>query len=270
MATTRVSEVGPDTRNVRSNMPTVRTRTRMLAARIPGIKSGARIFVKTRYMLAPHIRAAFSMDGLICSMNGVIVMITNGTEGTRFTRMTASTVRPRPKLYITVASGMPKVIGGMRMGSRNSSITSFLPGKLLRASTYDAGTPMMTEMMITENATSSVTPMMCVRSKRSHDSWYQPSVKFSGSQVLNQGLPSESTSTLSTMPNRKMKNAAMPNQTNQVPGDAARDFSPGASLPRLRFLTMLTTSVGGAACRVDVDRVELDISPSLPLNPYRG
>ena len=40
-------------------------------------------------------------------MNGVIVMITNGTDGTRFTRMTAVMERPSPKLYITVASGMP-------------------------------------------------------------------------------------------------------------------------------------------------------------------
>ena len=34
-------------------------------------------------MLAPDIRAAFWMDGLICSMNGVIVMITKGIEGHR-------------------------------------------------------------------------------------------------------------------------------------------------------------------------------------------
>ena len=67
-------------------------------------------------------------------MNGVIVMITNGTEGTRFTRITASTVRPSPKLYITVANGMPKVIGGMITGSRNSAVTAFLKGNWRRAS----------------------------------------------------------------------------------------------------------------------------------------
>src|SRR5665647_165984 len=44
-------------------------------------------------------------------MNGVIVMITKGTDGTRFTRMTAVSERPRPMLYITVASGMTEVIG---------------------------------------------------------------------------------------------------------------------------------------------------------------
>ena len=61
----------------------------------------------TSFIRAPHIRAALSIEGLICSMNGVIVMITNGTDGTRFTRITATSVRPSPTLYITVASGMP-------------------------------------------------------------------------------------------------------------------------------------------------------------------
>ena len=68
---------------------------------------GMRILVKTLTMLAPDILAASSMVGLICSMNGVMVMITKGIEGTRFTRMTAVRVRPSPKLYITVARGMP-------------------------------------------------------------------------------------------------------------------------------------------------------------------
>ena len=45
--------------------------------------------------------------GLICSMNGVIVMITNGTDGTRFTSTTATMLRPSPAAYMTVASGMP-------------------------------------------------------------------------------------------------------------------------------------------------------------------
>src|SRR5699024_9740404 len=87
--------------------PTVRTSTRMAAARMPGTRSGPRTRRKTSFIRAPHIRAALSIVGLICSMNGVIVMMTNGTEGTRFTRTTAARVRPNPTLYITVASGMP-------------------------------------------------------------------------------------------------------------------------------------------------------------------
>jgi hypothetical protein len=60
----------------------------MLAASMPGISSGPRIRVKTAEVLAPHIRAAASIFGSICSMNGVIVRITNGTDGTRFARIT--------------------------------------------------------------------------------------------------------------------------------------------------------------------------------------
>src|SRR5450830_605702 len=89
MATTRVSDWGPDTRKVRSNIPTVRTSTRIEAARTPGTNSGKRIFVRTFRMLAPDIRAAFSIAGSICSMNGVMVMMTKGTEGTRLIRITA-------------------------------------------------------------------------------------------------------------------------------------------------------------------------------------
>ena len=39
-------------------------------------------------MFAPHIRAADSIFGSICSMNGVIVSTTNGTDGTRFAAIT--------------------------------------------------------------------------------------------------------------------------------------------------------------------------------------
>ena len=79
----------------------------MAAARIPGTSSGARIRVNTCRVRAPHIRAADSMAGLICSMKGVIVRITNGTDGTRLTSTTAVSVRPSPNEYMTVASGMP-------------------------------------------------------------------------------------------------------------------------------------------------------------------
>src|SRR5690554_7836351 len=120
---------------------------------MPGTSKGARIRVNTVRMRAPDMRAAFSIAGLICSMNGVMVMITNGTDGTRFTRITATSVRPSPMLYMTVASGMPYVMGGMSTGSKNSNEIVRLNGKLRRASRYAAGTPTRTEMTITVTAT---------------------------------------------------------------------------------------------------------------------
>ncbi len=58
-------------------------------------------------MPAPHIRAADSMLGSICSMNGVMVRMTNGTDGTRLASTTPLALPARPNLYSTVASGMP-------------------------------------------------------------------------------------------------------------------------------------------------------------------
>jgi hypothetical protein len=66
----------------------------MDAARIPGMSTGMRIFVKTFAILAQDILAASWIVDLICSMKGVIVMITKGIEGARLTRMTAVRVRP--------------------------------------------------------------------------------------------------------------------------------------------------------------------------------
>ena len=125
----------PAVRNVSSNMATVRTRTRTDAARMPGTSRGARIRMKIDQVVAPHIRAAASIFGSICSMNGVIVSTTNGTDGTRFARITPVIVPARWYLYSTVASGMPYAIGGTRIGSRNARVTSCLPGKRRRAST---------------------------------------------------------------------------------------------------------------------------------------
>ena len=88
-------------------MPTVRTSTRIDAARIPGTSSGARIRVNTWRVPAPHMRAARSIVGSICSMNGVMVRMTNGTDGTRFARTTPVRCPANPYLYSTVARGMP-------------------------------------------------------------------------------------------------------------------------------------------------------------------
>jgi hypothetical protein len=71
--TTSVWLVGPAVRKVSSNMPKVRTSTRIPAASMPGSSSGAMIRPSTLRVGAPHIRAACSSRGSICSMNGVIV-----------------------------------------------------------------------------------------------------------------------------------------------------------------------------------------------------
>ena len=54
--------------------------------------------MKTDVVRAPHIRAAASIFGSICSMNGVIVSTTNGIDGTRLARMTPVSVPARPNL----------------------------------------------------------------------------------------------------------------------------------------------------------------------------
>src|SRR2546421_8034346 len=50
-----------------------------------------RSWEKIRWVLAPHIRAADSTLGSICSMNGVMVSTTNGMAGTRLARITPRT-----------------------------------------------------------------------------------------------------------------------------------------------------------------------------------
>src|SRR2546429_8347053 len=107
-------------------MPTVRTSTSTAAARIPGTSNGIRMRRNTWYVFAPHIRAAASTFGSICSMNGVIVRITNGTAGTRFATITPVIELARWYLYSTVASGMPYAIGGTMTGDRDTSTTSRL------------------------------------------------------------------------------------------------------------------------------------------------
>src|SRR5450759_5697409 len=81
--------------------------------------------------------------------------------------------------------------------------------------------------------------MMCVMPKRSQAPAYQLVVKFCGSQVLNHGLPSESTTTLTRMPIRKMKKAAVPAQTNHVVGEATSERSPGDRAPAFFLLLSL-------------------------------
>src|SRR5665647_1611662 len=81
---------------------------------------------------------------------------------------------------------------------------------------------------MTVSATMRVTAMMWAMPNWSQASEYQLVTKLAGSQVSNHGLPSESTTTLTRMPIRKMKNAAIPAQTNHVVGEAVSERSPGA------------------------------------------
>ena len=55
---------------------------------MPGISSGISTCQKMRSVLAPNTRAADSSVGSICSMNGVMTRITNGSAGTRLARIT--------------------------------------------------------------------------------------------------------------------------------------------------------------------------------------
>ena len=95
-------------------------------------------------------------------MKGIITNTTKGTVGTKFDTTTPHSVPATPALYSTVASGMPKVIGGTIKGSRNSSSTTRLPGKSRRASAYAAGTPISPASTTTSptawNVTSSTSP----------------------------------------------------------------------------------------------------------------
>src|SRR5674476_823649 len=121
-------------------------------------------------------------------------------------------------------------------------------------------------MTITTTATMRVTPMMCVISNWPHAFEYQSLLKLSGSQVLNHDLPSESTTTLTRMPIRKMKNAAVPAHTNQVVGEAASERSPGARAPDI-FLVRVG---GGSTPRAPLVSVLVVISPFLLSIPCRG
>src|ERR1035437_952799 len=88
---------------------------------------------------------------------------------------------------------------------------------------------------MTVSAMTRVTAMMWAMPNWSQASEYQLVTKLAGSQVSNHGLPSESTTTLTRTPIRKMKNAAIPAQTNHVVGEAAIERSPGARAPALFF-----------------------------------
>src|SRR2546429_5339278 len=166
-------------------MPTVRTSTRIDAARIPGMSNGERIRRNICRVFAPDIRAAASIFGSICSMNGVIVRITNGIAGTRFTRITPLSELARWYEYSTVAIGMPYAIGGTMTGSRKTSITSRLNGNCLRANTYAAGTPTRAEMRTTDSDTWSVTISTLPMSKSCHAVPQYSTVSPAGHQVPN-------------------------------------------------------------------------------------
>src|ERR671918_2781902 len=116
----------------------------------------------------------------------------------------------------------------MRIGSRNEKYTSFLPGKLRRASTYDAGTPITTEISTTSSDTCSVTITTSSRPKLRHASAYQFVVNPSGSQVPNQRVPNELTSTDPTTPARLIRKNATAPQTSHAPGLATIRRLPGS------------------------------------------
>ena len=58
-------------------------------------------------VVAPNTRAACSIRGSICSMNGIITSTTNGTVGTRLASTTPLSEPASPAWYSTVAIGMP-------------------------------------------------------------------------------------------------------------------------------------------------------------------
>ena len=66
-ATTMVCELLPLVKKVSSNIPTVRTSTRIPAANMPGTRSGMRMRRKMTPVPAPHMRAAFSSAAMVSS-----------------------------------------------------------------------------------------------------------------------------------------------------------------------------------------------------------
>ena len=52
--------------------------------------------MKSRKVPAPNTRAAASMRGSICSMNGIITRMTNGTVGTRLAMTTPDMLPASP------------------------------------------------------------------------------------------------------------------------------------------------------------------------------
>src|SRR5450756_567118 len=123
-------------------------------------------------------------------------------------------------------------------------------------------------MTITTTATVRVTPMMCVISNWPQAFEYQSLLKLSGSQVLNHDLPSESTTTLTRMPIRKMKNAAVPAHTNHVVGEATSERSPGVRAPA--FFLLWVWGKDTFAPGVLLGAVCVAISPCLRLSPCTG
>ena len=75
--------VGPAVRKVSSNIAMVRTRTSSSAARMPGSEQRQQHVDESCNVSAPKTRAAASMRGSICSMNGIMTRMTKGTVGTR-------------------------------------------------------------------------------------------------------------------------------------------------------------------------------------------
>src|SRR5450830_1135015 len=112
---------------------------------------------------------------------------------------------------------MPYVIGGIRIGSRNRTVTRRLPGKSRRARAYAAGTPMRAEMATTAIATWAVTSRTLDRSNSAQASPYQWMVKSSGNHDPNHVVANESRTTVEMSANRVMKKRATRPQTSQTP-----------------------------------------------------
>src|SRR5690349_11448386 len=106
-------------------------------------------------------------------------------------------------------------MGGIRIGSRNNTVTSFLPGKFRRASAYAVGTPITTDSTTTATATSNVTTSTSSRFISAHAVEYHDAVSPAGHQVPNHWVANEFTTTDATSPNRlTRKNATAPHTSH--------------------------------------------------------
>src|SRR3546814_10698240 len=97
---------------------------------------------------------------------------------------------------------MPKVIGGMSRGSRNSSISACLPRKSRRASAYAAGTSRIAENSTTRNTAWNVTVSTDPSWNSLQDELYHRVVSPAGSQVPSQRVAKELVTTLAIIASR--------------------------------------------------------------------
>src|SRR5919199_798714 len=105
-------------------------------------------------------------------------------------------------------------MGGIRIGSRNSTFTSCLPGKLRRANAYAAGTPSTTDSTTTASDTCSVTSSTSSRFSSRHAVEYHDVVSPAGHHVPNHCREKEFTTTEITIANTlTRKNATAPHET---------------------------------------------------------